>query len=70
MNHIKEEWRHSTEPLSISKDDYGHIIERIAMRDSPVGIDAQCTHAIIIPYRQQISERLDPIEARRNGERR
>ena len=53
----------NTEPTSIPKADYGHIIDRISIPDSPVGIDAQYTHAIIITYLQQISNRLDTIEA-------
>lgn len=52
----------SNEPLSTPKADYGDIIERISVPDSPVGIDAQYTHAIIITYLQQISRRLDKLE--------
>jgi len=46
-----------------TKDDYGDIISHISLPESPVGIDAQFTHAIIIAYLQQISNRLDDIEA-------
>jgi hypothetical protein len=53
----------SSEPLTTPKADYGEIIDRISVPDSPVGIDAQYTHAIIIRYLQRISERLDRIEA-------
>jgi len=53
----------SDEPLLIPKGDYGHIIERISAKDSPVGIDAQYTHAIIITYLQRIAKRVDAIEA-------
>ena len=52
------------EPLATPKDDYREIIDRISLPDSPVGIDAQYTHAIIITYLQQIAERLDKLEAR------
>jgi len=45
-----------------TKDDYADIIGHINHPDSPVGIDAQFTHAIIIAYLQQISNRLDGIE--------
>ena len=45
-----------------TKDDYADIIGHIHHPDSPVGIDAQFTHAIIIAYLQQISNRLDGIE--------
>jgi hypothetical protein len=53
----------TTDPMAISKADYGPIIDRISVADSPVGIDAQYTHAIIITYLQQIAERLDQIES-------
>ena len=50
------------DPMSKTKDDYADIIGHINHPDSPVGIDAQFTHAIIIAYLQQISNRLDGIE--------
>lgn len=53
----------SSEPLSTPKAEFNSIIDRITLPDSPVGIDAQYTHAIIIAYLQQISDRLDRIEA-------
>jgi hypothetical protein len=53
-----------TEPLQIAKQDYEDVIQRISLPDSPVGIDAQYTHAIIITYLQRISARLDRLEAR------
>ncbi len=53
----------STEPLLIPKDQYDYIVDRIAVPDSPVGIDAQYTHAIVIEYLRRISARLDRIEA-------
>jgi hypothetical protein len=54
----------NSEPLMIPKADYDEIINRISLPDSPVGIDAQYTHAIIITYLQQIAARLDRLEAR------
>ena len=45
-----------------TKDELADIIDHINNPDSPVGIDAQYTHAIIIAYLQQISGRLDAIE--------
>jgi hypothetical protein len=54
----------NTEPVLIPKSEYGAIIERISLPDSPVGIDAQYTHAIIITYLQQIVQRLDALESR------
>jgi hypothetical protein len=50
------------EPLAVDKADYADVINRISLPDSPVGIDAQYTHAVIITYLQRISERLDRIE--------
>jgi hypothetical protein len=53
-----------TDPLTTPKEQYRDIVERISLPDSPVGIDAQYTHAIIITYLRQISERLANIELR------
>ena len=50
------------DPLTTPKDKFDDIIRRISLPDSPVGIDAQYTHAIIITYLQQISDRLDRLE--------
>jgi hypothetical protein len=52
----------SSDPLTTPKKDYSDIVDRISVPDSPVGIDAQYTHAIIITYLQQISDRLASIE--------
>ena len=49
-------------PIMKTKEEYTDIIEKIQSVGSAVGIDAQYTHAIIITYLQQISERLDHIE--------
>lgn len=54
----------SADPLSVPKSDYDKLIEQISLPDSPVGIDAQYTHAIIIEYLRRISERLENIETR------
>ena len=54
----------STDPTEQSKEEYAELIEKISAEGSPVGIDAQYTHAIIIEYLRQISERLDRLEAR------
>ena len=51
-----------TNPLEKSKIDYTKLIEKIGAKDSPVGIDAPYTHAVIIEYLQQISDRLDKLE--------
>ncbi len=54
----------NTDVLQIPKTDYEDIINRISVANSPVGIDAQYTHAIIITYLQQIATRLDALEAK------
>ena len=54
----------NSEPMSKSKADYSQTIDHISLPNSPVGIDAQLTHAIIIDYLQQITRRLERIEAR------
>ncbi|MCI0333276.1 MAG: hypothetical protein L0228_08645 [Planctomycetes bacterium] len=53
----------NTEPLFTPKEEYNDIVTRISLPDSPVGIDAQYTHAIIITYLRQIAARLDKIES-------
>ena len=53
----------SADPVSTPKADFSEIIDRISVADSPVGIDAQYTHAIIITFLRQITERLGRIEA-------
>ena len=53
----------NADPMSKTKDDYADIIGHISLPESPVGIDAQFTHAIIIAFLKQISNRLDDIEA-------
>ncbi|MFP6583464.1 MAG: hypothetical protein VCD00_13045 [Candidatus Hydrogenedentota bacterium] len=52
-------------PLYLPKDALENIMEKISLADSPVGIDAKYTHAIIITYLQQISERLDKLESKK-----
>jgi len=54
----------NTDPMLKTKDEYAAIVEHISVKNSPVGIDAQLTHAIIITYLQQIEARLEKIEAR------
>ena len=49
--------------MSKTKDDYADIIGHTSLPESPVGIDAQFTHAIIIAFLKQISTRLDDIES-------
>ena len=51
------------DPLKRTKEDYKELVNKIASPDSPVGIDAQYTHAIITTYLQQIEKRLSALEA-------
>lgn len=54
----------SVDPMGLSKAQLEQIVDHISLPDSPVGIDAQYTHAIIITYLQQIADRLDRLEER------
>ena len=57
------------EPMSKLREEYAELIEHISLPDSPVGIDAKLTHAIIIDYLQQIASRLDKIESQLDPQR-
>ena len=50
------------DPIHRRKEDYNEIIDKIAQKESAVGIDAQYTHAIIITYLQQLNKRLEKLE--------
>ncbi len=52
------------DPLDRPKEEFEAILEKIRSTDSPVGIDAQYTHAVIIAYLRRISERLDALESK------
>ena len=52
-----------TDPLAKPKDEFNQLIAQLSSPDSPVGIDAKYTHAVIIDYLRQISERLTSIES-------
>ena len=52
----------SKDPLTKTKADYQEIIDKISSADSPVGLDTQYTHAVIIAYLRQIAGRLDKLE--------
>ena len=52
------------DPIKMSKTDYKEIVDHISLPNSPVGIDAQYTHAIIITYLQQILERVEKLESK------
>lgn len=51
-----------TDPLSKPKQEFNELIAQLSSPESPVGIDAKYTHAVIIDYLQQISKRLETIE--------
>ncbi len=57
----------NSDPMLKTKDEYAAIVEHISVTNSPVGIDAQLTHAIIITYLQRIEARLERIETRLEG---
>jgi hypothetical protein len=50
------------DPLAKPREAFDELIARISSPDSPVGIDAKYTHAVIIDYLRTISGRLDTIE--------
>lgn len=52
------------DPLAKPKDSFDSLIAQLSSPDSPVGIDAKYTHAVIIDFLKQIADRLDNIERR------
>ena len=50
--------------LYVAAEEYEAILNEIAKADSPVGIDAQKTHIIILQKLIAIEQRLDKIEAK------
>ena len=54
----------TNDPLSKPPAEYAELIQQLSSPDSPVGIDARYTHAVIIEYLRQITERLEAIEER------
>jgi hypothetical protein len=51
-----------TSPIDKTKDEYKDLIDKIGSPNSPVGIDAAYTHAIVIEYLQKIESQLTKIE--------
>lgn len=49
-------------PLEKSKEELQNVIDKISLPNSPVGIDAQYTHAIILDYLRQIDARVKQLE--------
>ena len=52
------------QPLDKTTDELSDIVEKLQSPNSPVGIDAVYTHAVIIDYLRRISARLDELEQR------
>lgn len=50
------------DPLKKPKSEYTETVNTIRSENAAVGIDAQYTHAIIIEFLKQISDRLDRLE--------
>jgi len=50
----------SGNPLQKSKEDYRSTIDRIKS-NTPVGIDAQYTHAVIIEYLKLLDKKIEKI---------
>ena len=49
-------------PLAKPREVFRELMAQLSSPDSPVGIDVQYTHAVIIDYLQQIAGRLDALE--------
>ena len=58
---------HYHDPLKKSKDEYQETVATIRSENAAVGIDAQYTHAIIIEFLKQISDRLERLEKMMDG---
>ncbi len=56
----------TNDPLAKPKEAFDSLIAQLSSADSPVGIDAKYTHALIIDYLRQITAKLDQIEERLN----
>ncbi len=49
--------------MNVPEQDYKRIAEEIYSEQSPVGIDAQKTHVMILHKLEQIDERLKRLES-------
>ena len=49
-------------PLDKSLAELEDVVQKLRSDDSPVGIDAVYTHAVIIDYLRQIAARLEALE--------
>ena len=58
----------TNDPLAKPKEAFDSLIAQLSSPDSPVGIDAKYTHAVIIDYLRQITAKLDEIQQRLNNE--
>lgn len=50
--------------FEVPNDDYEHIRELITSADSPVGIDAERTHVMILYLLQKLQSRVAELEQR------
>ena len=53
--------------LDVPPENYDRIRDLIASEDSPVGIDAERTHVIIIHLLQELQARLERLEQEVHG---
>ena len=53
--------------MTMNDDDYQRIARQIGSDDSPVGIDAEKTHVMILHKLEQIEARLARLEALASG---
>lgn len=51
-------------PLDKPKESFDSLIAQLSSPDSPVGIDAKYTHAVIIDFLRQIAAKVDDLEQR------
>lgn len=54
---------HNVDPINQPKSDFADLIAQISLADSPVGIDAKYTHALIVKYLQEILKRVERLES-------
>ena len=53
--------------LDITRERYEEIARQIQSADSPVGIDAEKTHVLILAKLEEIERRLDRLERGRSS---
>ena len=58
------------DPFNKPRESFNELISKLSSPESPVGIDAKYTHAVIIDYLRQIATRLDDIQQRLDNKER